>query len=101
MAWYPAFNSGSRASWLHTADTCSFTSMKKLFSMSCHNGNKHEKLEARDGPIRGSQKERARPGGGGGEPGRRRRAGEVRSQAAWIKAESRSEYLTEMTQLEL
>lgn len=35
MALYPPSSCGSWASWLHTSATCSFTSLKKPFSVSC------------------------------------------------------------------
>lgn len=53
MALYPSFNSGSWASWLHTEDTCAFTSMKKPFSVSCRRGDM--KSVERDGQIGGKK----------------------------------------------
>lgn len=35
IALYPPFNCGSLASWVQTMDTCSFTSLKNPFSVSC------------------------------------------------------------------
>lgn len=44
IALYPPFNLGSWASWPHTSDTCSFTSMKNPFSVSCRE-DRHEKFK--------------------------------------------------------
>lgn len=53
MALYPSFNWGSWASWLHAMDTCSFTSKKKPFSVSCRRDDM--KSLKRDGRICGKK----------------------------------------------